>query len=49
MHVDEDKGVRYDQIGKPETYYPKKEYPDKLRRIKYYYCFAAINPQHFST
>jgi len=34
--VDKDKGVRYDQIGKLETYYPKKEYPDKLRRIKYY-------------
>lgn len=29
-------GVRYDQIGRLETYYPKKEYPDKLRRIKYY-------------
>jgi hypothetical protein len=29
-------GVRYDQIGKLETYYSKKEYPDKLRRIKYY-------------
>ncbi|MEX0981065.1 MAG: IS4 family transposase [Bacteroidales bacterium] len=34
--VDKDQGVRYDQIGKLETYYPKKEYPDKLRRIKYY-------------
>jgi len=32
--VDKDKGVRYDQIGKLETYYPKKEYPDKLRQIK---------------
>lgn len=34
--VDKEQGVRYDQIGKLETYYPKKEYPDKLRRIKYY-------------
>jgi hypothetical protein len=34
--VDKSQGVRYDQIGKLETYYPKKEYPDKLRRIKYY-------------
>ncbi len=34
--VDKKHGVRYDQIGKLETYYPKKEYPDKLRRIKYY-------------
>ncbi len=36
MPVDKEQGVRYDQIGKLETYYPKKEYPDKLRRIKYY-------------
>lgn len=34
--VDKQQGVRYDQTGKLETYYPKKEYPDKLRRIKYY-------------
>jgi len=34
--VDKTMGVRYDQIGKLETYYPKKDYPDKLRRIKYY-------------
>ena len=34
--VDKQQGVRYDQVGKLETYYPKKEYPDKLRRIKYY-------------
>ncbi len=34
--VDKSQGVRYDQIGRLETYYPKKEYPDKLRRIKYY-------------
>ena len=34
--VDKELGVRYDQIGKLETYYPKKEYPDKLRRVKYY-------------
>jgi hypothetical protein len=34
--VDKKQGVRYDQIGKLETYYPKKEYPEKIRRIKYY-------------
>jgi hypothetical protein len=34
--VDKKQGVRYDQIGKLETFYPKKAYPDKLRRIKYY-------------
>lgn len=34
--VDKGQGVRYDQTGRLETYYPKKEYPDKLRRIKYY-------------
>ena len=33
---DKTKGVKYDQIGKLETFYPKKDYPDKLRRIKYY-------------
>jgi len=36
MPVDKEQGLRYDQTGKLETYYPKKEYPDKLRRIKYY-------------
>ncbi len=36
MPVDKEQGVRYDQLGKLETYYPKKEYPDKLRQIKYY-------------
>jgi len=34
--VDKSTGVKYDQIGKLETHYPKKSYPDKLRRIKYY-------------
>lgn len=34
--VDKTKGVKYDQIGKLETFYPKKDYPDKLRRIRYY-------------
>ncbi len=34
--VDKSIGVKYDQIGKLETYYPRKNYPDKLRRIKYY-------------
>ncbi|MFO8021630.1 MAG: IS4 family transposase, partial [Perlabentimonas sp.] len=34
--ADKEQGVLYDQIGKLETYYPKKEYLDKFRRIKYY-------------
>ena len=34
--VDKTKGVKYDQIGKLETFDPKRDYPDKLRRIKYY-------------
>ena len=34
--VDKNKGVKYDQIGKLEMYYSKKDYPGKLRRIKYY-------------
>jgi hypothetical protein len=34
--VDKKTGVLYDQIGMLETYKSKKEYPEKLRRIKYY-------------
>jgi len=34
--VDKNTGVQCDQIGKLETYYPKKDYPDKIRRIKYF-------------
>ena len=34
--IDKTKGVKCDQIGKLETYYPKKDYPDNLRRIRYY-------------
>jgi hypothetical protein len=34
--VDNTTGVLYDQIGKLEIYYSKKDYPDKLRRIKYF-------------
>lgn len=33
--VDKTTGVLCNQIGKLETYYAKKDYPDKLRRIKY--------------
>ena len=36
MSVDKTTGVKYDQIGKLETYYPSRDYPEKLRRIKYY-------------
>ena len=34
--VDKNTGVQSDQIGVLETYYSKKDYPDKIRRIKYY-------------
>ena len=34
--ADKTKGILYDQIGRLETYYSKKDYPEKLRRIKYY-------------
>lgn len=34
--VDKNTGVQCDQIGKLETYYTKKDYPDKIRRIKYF-------------
>jgi hypothetical protein len=34
--VDKKTGVLSDQIGKLEIFYSKKDYPDKLRRIKYY-------------
>ncbi len=34
--IDKITGLRYDQIGKLEGFYTKKDYPEKLRRIKYY-------------
>ena len=34
--VDKTTGVRYDQIVLPTGFYAKKEYPAKLRRIKYF-------------
>jgi hypothetical protein len=34
--VDKNTGVQCDQIGKLETYYPKKNYSNKIRRIKYF-------------
>ena len=34
--VDKTTGVLYDQIGRLETYYSRKDYQEKLRRIKYY-------------
>jgi len=33
--VNKNLGVQCDQIGKLETYYSKKDFPDKIRRIKY--------------
>lgn len=34
--VDKTSGIKYDQIGKFEGYYALKNYPDKIRKIKYY-------------
>ena len=34
--TDKESGVLSDQTGKLVSYYPLKEYPEKLRRIKYY-------------
>ena len=36
QNVDKTTGVRYDQIVLPTGFYAKKEYPEKLRRIKYF-------------
>jgi hypothetical protein len=36
MATDKANGVKYDQIGRLEGHYSKKDYPEKLRRIKYY-------------
>jgi hypothetical protein len=41
--VDKSTGVKYDQIGKLVTYYPSRDYPGKLRRIKYF--DAGINKE----
>jgi len=34
--IDKTTGVRYDQTVLPTGFYTKKDYPDKLRRIKYF-------------
>jgi hypothetical protein len=34
--VDKSKGVQSDQIGKLTGFYVSKDYPDKLRKVKYY-------------
>jgi len=34
--ADKEAGVKHDQIGKLEGYYSGKNYPEKLRRIKYF-------------
>ena len=36
LQVDKDLGVKYDQIVKVSSFYPAKDYPKKLRRIKYH-------------
>lgn len=35
-NVDKTTGVRCDQVVLPKSYYAKKDYPDKLRRVKYF-------------
>jgi len=34
--IDKSTGVKYDQIGKLTGFYVSKEYPEKLRRVKFY-------------
>jgi len=34
--IDKTTGVKYDQIGKLTGFYVSKEYPEKLRRVKFY-------------
>ena len=34
--VNKKSGVRSDQIVKPANFYPQRDYPEKLRRIKFY-------------
>lgn len=36
MPIDKTTVMKYDQIGKLESFYPSKNYPGKLLRIKYY-------------
>ncbi len=36
LKVDKTKGVQCDQIGKLTGFYVSKDYPDKLRRVKFY-------------
>lgn len=36
QNVDKTTGVRYDQVVVPTGYYTKKDYPEKLRRVKFY-------------
>lgn len=36
LPADKNSGVKYDQVVKLSSFYPVKDYPKKLRRIKYY-------------
>jgi len=36
IKIDKPTGVKYDQIGKLSGFYASKEYPNKLRKIKFY-------------
>lgn len=41
--VDKSSGVRCDQIVAPKTFYSRKAYPEKLRRIKFYDTVTGRN------
>lgn len=34
--IDKSTGIKYDQIGKIEGYYSSKEYPEKIRKVKFF-------------
>lgn len=34
--IDKSTGIKYDQIGKIEGYYSSKDYPEKLRKVKFF-------------
>lgn len=36
MEVDKTTGIKYDQIGRIEGFYSSKDYPKKIRKVKYY-------------
>lgn len=34
--IDKSTGIKYDQIGKIEGYYSSKDYPEKIRKVKFF-------------